>query len=53
MTSRDWSNRSTRTHPVMTVVAEIGGDKVANFQRLCPNVDILGINSYGGVQSLG
>ncbi len=40
-------------HPVMTVVAEIGGNKVANFQRLCSNVDILGINSYGGVQSLG
>ena len=37
----------------MTVVAEIGGRKVANFQRLCPNVDILGINSYAGVQSLG
>ncbi len=40
-------------HPVMTVVAEIGGNTVANFQRLCPRVDILGINSYGGVQSLG
>ncbi len=40
-------------HPVMTVVAEIGGEKVANFQRLCPAIDILGINSYGGVQSLG
>ena len=40
-------------HPVMTVVAEIGGEKVANFQRLCPSIDILGINSYGGVQSLG
>ena len=40
-------------HPVMTVVAEIGGDKVANLQRLCPFIDILGINSYSGVQSLG
>ncbi len=40
-------------HPVMTVVAEIGGDKVANLQRLCPSIDILGINSYAGVQSLG
>jgi hypothetical protein len=40
-------------HPTMTVVAEIGGEKVANFQRLCPSVDILGVNSYGGVQSLG
>ena len=40
-------------HPVMTVVAEIGGEKVANVERLCPNVDILGINSYAGAQSLG
>ena len=40
-------------HPVMTVVAEIGGEKAANVQRLCPAIDILGINSYGGVQSLG
>ena len=40
-------------HPVMTVVAEIGGRKVTTFQKLCPSVDILGINSYGGVRSVG
>src|SRR5690606_8393492 len=40
-------------HPTMTVVAEIGGDKVKNFHALCPDVDILGLNSYGGVASLG
>ncbi len=40
-------------HPTMTVVAEIGGDKVKNFQRFCPSIDILGINSYGGAASLG
>lgn len=39
-------------HPTMTVVAEIGGDKVTNFHALCPDVDIFGINSYGGVTSL-
>ncbi len=40
-------------HPTMTVIAEIGGDKVKNFHALCPDVDILGLNSYGGVVSLG
>ena len=39
-------------HPTMTVVAEIGGDKVKNFHALCPDVDILGINSYGGAASV-
>lgn len=40
-------------HPTMTVVAEIGGDKVKNFHALCPDVDIFGINAYGGAASLG
>src|SRR5436305_2617109 len=35
-------------HPTMTVVAEIGGNKVKNINRLCPEIDIIGINSYGG-----
>jgi hypothetical protein len=39
-------------HPTMTVVAEIGGEKVPNFNTHCPNVDILGINSYGGLRSI-
>ncbi len=39
-------------HPTMTVVAEIGGDKVKNFTALCPDVDVLGINSYGGAASV-
>jgi hypothetical protein len=39
-------------HPTMTVIAEIGGDRVENIHRLCPDIDIVGINSYGGVQSL-
>jgi hypothetical protein len=39
-------------HPTMTVMAEIGGDKVKNVHRLCPDIDIVGINSYGGVASL-
>lgn len=35
-------------HPTMTVVAEIGGQRVKNIHRLCPAIDIVGINSYGG-----
>lgn len=39
-------------HPVMTVIAEVGGSKVANLHRLCPDVDIVGINSYAGASTL-
>jgi hypothetical protein len=39
-------------HPTMTVVAEIGGNKVRNIERLCPDIDVVGINSYGGGPSL-
>lgn len=39
-------------HPTMTVVAEIGGDRVKNIHRLCPEIDVVGINSYGGAPSI-
>ncbi len=39
-------------HPTMTVVAEIGGDRVKNLHRLCPDVDIVGVNSYAGAATL-
>ena len=39
-------------HPTMTVVAEIGGKRVESINRLCPDVDVIGINSYGGGPSL-
>ncbi|MDR3632311.1 MAG: glycoside hydrolase family 2 TIM barrel-domain containing protein [Isosphaeraceae bacterium] len=39
-------------HPTMTVIAEIGGDKVKNVHRLCPAIDVVGINSYGGAATL-
>lgn len=41
-------------HPTMTVIAEIGdgGSKARHFNDLCPDVDILGINSYAGLPSL-
>jgi Glycosyl hydrolases family 2, TIM barrel domain len=40
-------------HPTMTVVAELGGKKLEMFRTLSPDVDILGINSYAGLYSLG
>ncbi len=39
-------------HPVMTVIAEMGGRKIEAIHKLCPSVDIIGINSYGGAPSL-
>lgn len=39
-------------HPTMTVVAEIGGEKVKNIHAICKSIDIIGINSYGGARSL-
>lgn len=40
------------SRPTMVVIAEIGDDKVRLFDELCPDVDILGINSYAGMGSL-
>jgi len=40
-------------HPTMTVIAEVGGARVKSIHELCPHIDIVGINSYGGVVSIG
>ena len=39
-------------HPTMTVIAELGESKLQNIQRLCPHIDIVGVNSYGGISTL-
>ncbi len=39
-------------HPTMAVVAEIGDDKAIRIQNECPDIDFIGINSYGGLGSL-
>lgn len=39
-------------HPTMTVIAEIGGDKLKNLERHSPSIDIVGVNAYGGAGSL-
>lgn len=39
-------------HPTMTVIAEMGERKIQDIHELCPSVDIVGINSYGGSVSV-
>lgn len=39
-------------HPTMTVIAEIGGDKLPSIEKYCDAIDIVGINSYGGITSI-
>ena len=39
-------------HPTMTVIAEIGGNRIKAINQFCPSLDIVGINSYGGAASL-
>ncbi|MEQ9454729.1 MAG: glycoside hydrolase family 2 TIM barrel-domain containing protein [Phycisphaeraceae bacterium] len=38
-------------HPVMTVFAEINQEKLAAVHQLCPSIDVIGSNSYGGAAS--
>lgn len=40
-------------HPTMTVIAELGGDKVRHLHEFCPDIDLVGINSYAGGASVG
>lgn len=39
-------------HPTMAVIAEIGDDKAIRIQNECADIDMLGINSYGGLGSV-
>jgi hypothetical protein len=39
-------------HPTMTCIAEVGGERVPSIHKLCPAIDIIGINSYGGITSI-
>jgi hypothetical protein len=47
-------HRRDPNHPTMTVIAGVGANriKLSNFMQYCPDIDILGINSYGGMRSL-
>jgi hypothetical protein len=48
-----FAHESDPNHPTMTVIAEIGGKKVPSINQYCPDIDVVGINSYGGGPSLG
>ena len=39
-------------HPTMTVTAGIDPAEVFMINKYCPNIDILGINTYGGIKNL-
>ena len=39
-------------HPTMTVTAGIDVAEVAMIKEFCPSIDILGINTYGGIGAL-
>jgi len=40
-------------HPVMTVIAGTGGVRIKNVSTYCPNIDILGVNSYASAARAG
>lgn len=46
--------RRDPNHPAMTVIAELGegGCKIRNVDLFCPDIDIVGVNSYGGIESV-
>jgi hypothetical protein len=46
------AHRLDPDHPTMTVMAELGGKRMESVHRYCPNIDIVGINSYGGAASI-
>lgn len=39
-------------HPTMTVVAELGGQRVQSIHQMCPDIDVIGINAYAGAASI-
>ncbi|HEX4052652.1 MAG TPA: hypothetical protein VHX86_00165 [Tepidisphaeraceae bacterium] len=39
-------------HPTMTAIAEIGGKRVPSIDEYCPDIDIVGINTYAGGPSV-
>ena len=40
-------------HPTMTVIAELGTHTLEYIREYCPDIDIVGVNSYGGGGSVG
>lgn len=47
------AKRLDPNHPTMTVIAELGKNKIQNIHRLCPDIDVIGLNTYGGGPTIG
>jgi hypothetical protein len=45
-------HRIDPNHPTMTAIAEIGGKRVESIDKYCPDIDIIGINTYAGGPSV-
>lgn len=39
-------------HPTMTVIAEVNPIKIKALNEFCPDIDILGVNSYGALVTM-
>lgn len=47
-----YAKRVDPNHPTMTVVAEVLPARIEKLNRLCPSIDILGINTYAGCSTI-
>lgn len=48
-----YAKRVDPNHPTMTVVAEVLPKRIESINRLCPSIDIVGINTYAGCKTIG
>ncbi|MFK7883679.1 MAG: glycoside hydrolase family 2 TIM barrel-domain containing protein [Phycisphaerales bacterium] len=39
-------------HPTLAIIAEIGDDKAKRIAAECPSIDIIGVNTYGGLATV-
>jgi hypothetical protein len=39
-------------HPVVTVLAEVNAEKIKRIKQYAPELDAIGVNSYGGVRTV-
>jgi hypothetical protein len=47
-----YSKKVDPYHPTSTVIADFNESKIQNIIKYAPSIDVLGINSYGGVRDL-
>ena len=44
-----YAKKEDPNHPTMTVIAQAPKYVIEEIQKRCPSIDILGVNSYGGI----